>query len=76
MKITSGQQVNQLIRGLRLHAKMPVSVLARKLGVASSTVHDRERGSAVSLSVDALVKAADAFGLDVVLIRRDTGRPA
>jgi transcriptional regulator with XRE-family HTH domain len=76
VKITSGQQINQVIRGLRLHAKLPVTVLARKLGISASTISDREAGTAKSLSVDALVKAADVFGLDVVLVRRDTGKPA
>jgi transcriptional regulator with XRE-family HTH domain len=76
VKIISGQQVNQLFRNLRLHADMSVAGLARRLRVAGSTIHERERGAAKSLSVDALVAAADVFGLDVVLIRRDTGKPA
>jgi transcriptional regulator with XRE-family HTH domain len=76
VKITSGQQLNQLIRGLRLHHKMPAAALARRLGISTSTVHSRESGQAAGMSVDALIKAADVFGLDVVLIRRDTGKPA
>jgi transcriptional regulator with XRE-family HTH domain len=76
VKITDSQQANQLIRGLRLHAKMTVAGLAQRLGIAGTTVYDRERGAAKSLSVDALIAAADLFGLDVVLIRRDTGKPA
>lgn len=76
MKITSGQQVNQVIRGLRLHAGISVAALARRLHLAPSTLRSREAATAVTLSVDALVEAADAFGLDVVLIRRDTGKPA
>jgi transcriptional regulator with XRE-family HTH domain len=76
MKITNGNQVNALIRGLRLHADMPATELARRLGCSSKTIHDREGGNAKRISVDALVASADVFGLDVVLIRRDTGKPA
>lgn len=76
MKLSSSQQASQLLRGLRLHAKMSVAGFAQRVGIAETTVYERERGAAKSLSIDALITAADVFGMDVVLIRRDTGRPA
>jgi transcriptional regulator with XRE-family HTH domain len=76
MKITDSAQLHQLFHRLRLEADMSAEGLAARLGVSPSTVWDRERGAARRMSVDALVKAADVFGIDVVLVRRDTGKPA
>jgi transcriptional regulator with XRE-family HTH domain len=76
MKITSGRQANRLLRGLRQHVDMPVVELAERLNIAPQTLHHREAGRSKSLTVDAFAEALDVFGVDIVLIRRDTGRPA
>jgi transcriptional regulator with XRE-family HTH domain len=79
MKLTSSQQVAALFRDLRKHAGLTQQQMADRLGISQSTVYDRERRTAArhgQLPLEALISAADLFGLDVVLIRRDTGKPA
>lgn len=79
MKIASSQQLNAMFRDLRQHANLTQVQLAAQLGLSRGTIYDRERRTGqrrTRLDVDELVQAADLFGLDVVLIRRDTGKPA
>ncbi|WIM97829.1 helix-turn-helix domain-containing protein [Actinoplanes oblitus] len=75
MKITSTKQANQVLHTLRRLANLSRPGLSRRLHVSSQTLRDREQNRR-GLSVDALVETANVLGYDVILLRRETGRPA